>query len=205
MNLDQTLAKDISNCTSCRLATDRGGLVVPALPGALYSLGGIALFLEAPGADEEKPNILLDDGTQIGEPLVGRAGQLMNQLLTKAGLSREEILILNRIRCRPPRNRIADYPDAVAQCDTWVKKELDTYDPAVVVLCGNTALKSVFGATASITASRGSVRKTGAAFAYGPRLFIPTFHPSFALRQGGVNSPGAQDIIADLRLAQELL
>lgn len=196
------LVNNIINCTNCRLATDRGGLPVPALPGSKYQQGGLALFLEAPGADEEKPSSF---DPRIGEPLVGRSGMIMNQMLLQAGLSRDEVLILNRIRCRPPRNRIADYPDAVAQCDEWVIKELDEYRPKVVVLSGNTALKNVLGANASITNYRGTARATSDAFAYGARIFVPVFHPAYALRQGGIQSQAGQDIIADLRLAKELL
>lgn len=198
------LAEDIASCTNCRLAKERTGLSVPAMPGSLYRTGGIALFLEAPGAEEEKLFTHLPSGAGIGKPLIGGAGKLMDQLLKAAGLDREEVLVLNRIRCRPPRNRIIDYPDAVTQCDDWVKKELEAYDPAVVVLCGNTALKSVLGATVSITAARGSVRQTSSMFHYGSRAWIPTFHPAFPLRNGGLSSPMSKDIISDLMLAKEL-
>lgn len=135
---------------------------------------------------------------------MGRSGVFMNQLLLQAGLSRDEVLILNRIRCRPPRNRIGDYPDAIAQCNEWVVKELDEYDPTVVVLSGNTALKTIFGGTASITSSRGTVRSTSSKFEYGARHFVPIFHPAYALRQGGMGSQAARDIIADLILAKEI-
>lgn len=199
------LAESVASCTLCRLATERTGLSVPAMPGTLYQKGGIALFLEAPGAEEEKLFTTLPSGKGIGKPLIGGAGKLMNQLLIQAGLDREEVLVLNRVRCRPPRNRIVDYPDAVTQCDSWVKKELDEYDPHVVVLCGNTALKAIFGAQVSITATRGSARQTSTQFVYGHRLWIPTFHPAFPLRNGGINSPMSKDIVSDLRLAKEFV
>lgn len=175
------------------------------MPGSLYRANGIALFLEAPGADEERVFTVLPSGTPIGKPLIGQAGKLMDQLLLLAGLNREEVIVLNRIRCRPPRNRIADYPDAVTQCDDWVKKELNAYAPSVVVVSGNTASRSIFGAQASITSIRGTARQTGPTFEYGNRLWIPTFHPSFALRNGGLNSQAAKDIVADLILAKEML
>ncbi len=188
------------------MATDRGlGFSVPASPGSSYLPGGLALFLEAPGADEEKFDHSLPSGANVGKPLVGRSGQLMDQLLKSAGLSRDEVLVLNRIRCRPPRNQIKDYPDAITQCDSWVKKELDAYQPSVVVLCGNTSLKSVYGAQASITSSHGVVRATSSDFSYGSRRWVPTFHPSYATRNGGAGSQVALDIINDLKLAKDLL
>lgn len=203
---DQILAAQIANCTNCRLATVRGsGLTVPADPGEKYQPGGVAIFLEAPGADEEKYYESLPTGENIGRPLNGRSGTLMDLLLRQASLSRGEVVVLNRIRCRPPRNRIDDYPDAVSQCDSWVKKELEAYAPSVVILSGNTALKSVFGASASITSLRGVIRQTSEKFPYGKRIFIPTFHPAYALRNGGINSPIAKDIISDLKLAKELM
>lgn len=202
MNIN--LAQKVADCTSCRLATEREGLAVPAHPGKLYQSGGVAIFLEAPGADEEKEFMKLPSGTAIGKPLVGKAGQLMNQLLDIAGLPREEVLVLNRIRCRPPRNKIDNYPDAVAQCDKFVAEELNEYNPSVVLLAGNVALKSIFGATAGITNMRSSVRMTYDDHPYGKRAFIATFHPSYALRNGGLASSIANDIISDIKLAKDI-
>ena len=202
---DVNLATQVAQCTSCRLAVDRGGLSVPASSGSFYQPGGLALFLEAPGAEEEKLHTSLSNGAQIGKPLVGRSGTFMDQLLLIAGINREEILVLNRIRCRPPRNRIDDYPDAVAQCDEWVKKELALYDPAVVICCGNTALRSIFEPSASITAFRGILRSTPKEHPYGARVFSATFHPAYALRNGGLKSQQAVDIVKDIKTAMSLL
>ena len=200
------LIRGIANCTNCRLAKDRGiGLSVPAEPGKLYQLGGLAIFLEAPGADEEKHWDTLESGEEYGRPLNGRSGILMDTLLSRAGTSRADVLVLNRIRCRPPRNQINDYPDAVSQCDPWVVKELNEYAPSVVLLSGNTALRSVFGATASITSVRGSCRATSDSFAYGKRVFIPTFHPAYAARNGGENSEIGRLIVSDIKLALDVL
>ena len=202
---DIQLAEAVAACTKCRLATERGGFSVPAMPGPSYIRGGIALFLEAPGADEERLFTTLPSSGGIGKPLIGQAGKLMDQLLTLAGIDREEVLVLNRLRCRPPRNRIVDYPDAVTQCDDWVKKELETYEPKVVVVSGATAANTIFGLQKSISNIRGAVRVTPSQFSYGPRIWIPTFHPSYALRNGGLGSQQAGDIISDLKLAKEML
>lgn len=184
-----TLSDDIRNCTRCTLYDKRTN-AVPAEVGSKYQTGGIAIFAEAPGADEDR----------AGRPMVGRAGRLMDGLLQQAGLSREEVVILNRIRCRPVRNRVQDFPDALLACDEWVKAELNEYTPSVVVLAGNTAMRSVFGAQASITAVRGSARATSDVHPYGARVWIPCFHPAAALR----NPQLVQSIVDDLRLAKEM-
>lgn len=183
------LADDIKACVKCSLHDKRTN-AVPAEAGSLYKPGGIAIFAEAPGKDED----------ELGRPMMGRAGKLMEDLLRQVGLSRDEVLILNRIRCRPVRNRIQDFPDALLACDDWVVAELTQYDPRVVVLAGNTAMRAVFGATANITTVRGTARATSDAFPYGSRVFVPCFHPAAALRNGELK----QSIIDDLTLAKEL-
>lgn len=161
------------------------------MPGKNYQPGGLAIWAEAPGADEDR----------TGLPMLGRAGKLLDSCLAQAGLSRDDVLILNRVRCRPPRNRIQDYPDALIACDEWSEKELDIYNPSVAVLAGNTAMRAVLGPSVNITAVRGTCRQTSEDFAYGKRIYIPTFHPAAALR----NPELTADIINDLRLAKELL
>lgn len=184
-----TLADDIRNCTKCTLFDKRTN-AVPAEAGSKYRKGGVAIFAEAPGADEDR----------TGRPMVGRAGRLLDGLLLQAGLSRDEVVILNRIRCRPVRNRVQDFPDALLACDEWVKRELDAYVPSVVVLAGNTALRSVFGATVNITSVRGTARQTSDDHVYGHRLWVPCFHPAAALR----NPQLITTLVDDLRLAEEL-
>lgn len=183
------LADDIRKCTRCTLYDKRLN-AVPAEVGSKYVAGGIAIFAEAPGADEDK----------AGRPMVGRAGRLMDGLLQQAGLSRDEVVILNRIRCRPVRNRVQDFPDALLACDDWVVAELNEYNPGIVVLAGNTAMRSVFGATANITAVRGTLRSTSERHTYGSRVWVPCFHPAAALR----NPQLVQTIVDDLRLAKEM-
>jgi uracil-DNA glycosylase family 4 len=184
-----SVADDIRACVRCSLHDKRKN-AVPAEAGSQYQRGGIAIFAEAPGADEDA----------LGRPMVGRAGKLMDDALKEAGLSRDVVVVLNRVRCRPPRNRLQDYPDSILSCDDWVKAELDEYDPRIVVLSGNTAMRSVFGATTNITSVRGTARATGVDFPYGSRVFVPCFHPAAALR----NSELKQTIVDDLRLAKEL-
>ena len=184
-----TLADDIKACTKCSLFNQRTN-AVPADVGSKYQLGGIAIFVDAPGVEEDK----------AGKQMQGRPGKLLDALLADSGLSRDEVVVLSRVRCKPVRNRLQDFPDASVACDEWVKKELDEYNPTVVVLAGNIAMRSVFGATVGISNVRGSVRQTGSDYMYGSRVWVPCFHPFAALR----NSEIKQTIISDLRLAKEL-
>ena len=161
------------------------------MPGANYQTGGLAIFAEAPGKDEDAQGI----------PMVGRRGMLLENLLRQSGSNREVALVLDRVRCRPPRNRLGDYPDALSNCDEWTRAELEYYNPSVVVLAGNTSMRAVFGVTANITAVRGTVRATSSDFQYGARLWVPTFHPAAVLRNPELTS----DVISDLQLAVSLL
>lgn len=149
------------------------------------------MFGEAPGKDE---NI-------EGRPMVGRAGKLLDNLLSQGGWTRTNTLVLNRVRCQPPRNRLQDYPDALTNCDKWTRAELEYYDPKVVILAGNTAMRAVFGVTANITAMRGKIRVTSEDYQYGKRIWVPTFHPAAVLR----NPELAQDVVSDIRLAVSFL
>ena len=193
MEQNKELAQSVQNCTKCRLANPpiRRTNAVPALPGVEYKERGLAIFAEAPGRDENT----------TGRPMVGRAGKLLDNLLTASGLSRGGVLVINRVRCQPPRNRLQDYPDALLGCDEWTRKELEYYNPSVVILAGNTSMRAVFGVTANITAVRGTVRITSDKFQYGARVWIPCFHPAAVLR----NPALTQDVISDITLAKSFL
>jgi uracil-DNA glycosylase family 4 len=175
------LATAIRNCTACKLCTERTGNAEPAVVGSQYIEGGLALWSDL--------------------PLTKRDSNYLNGLLTQAGIDKDSVLWLSRLRCRPPRNRIMDYPDAVIACDQWSSKELEAYNPSVVILSGNTAMRAVFGVQANITSVRGTVRATSSGYVYHSRRWVPTFHPAAAMR----NPELAQYIVDDMRLAKELL
>lgn len=195
-NLD--LFRGVHACRLCKLSEFRlegGYLPTPALPGALYQEGGLALLCEAPGADEER----------VGEPLVGRAGKLTDQLLKAAGLGREQVLLLNRIRCRPPGNRIKDWPEAIANCDPWTAQELRVYNPSVVLLMGATAISSVFGAKALVTQTRGSFLAKDDRHEWGQRVYGASFHPAAILRNGGIGSDLYNQVLKDIVAAKAVM
>ena len=188
MQPNYQLISQILTCQKCRLSQSRN-LAVPAEIGTRYS--GLAIMGEAPGAQEDLK----------GRPMVGRAGELLERMLTGAGLTRESVMILNRVRCRPPRNRLQDYPEATLNCDEWTQAELAAYQPSVVVLMGKTALQAVFGKLVGVGETRGMMRQTSEEFAWGARSWVATYHPAAALR----NPELIPIIIKDLKQAKALL
>lgn len=181
MNQDVALADAVRSCALCKLHTERTGNAEPIRLGKRYEQGGLALWTDL--------------------PLTARDASFMSTVLQRAGINSETVAVLSRVRCKPLRNRLQDYPDAVIACDEWSKKELEHYQPSVVVLAGNTAMRAVFGVQANITGVRGTVRATGDTFEYGGRRWVPTWHPAAALR----NPELVSTLVDDLRLAKDLL
>ena len=179
----------IRTCVRCPLHEFRGGkkyeYAVPARAGKEYR-GGIALLGEAPGMQEA--------GT--GWPMVGPTGRLADELLVLAGLSRAEVVVLNRLRCRPPDNDADRYPEAFEACDDWLVQELKAYDPKVVVLMGRKAIGGLFGANPKVGKLRGMWLATGEGHRYGKRAWIVTYHPAASFRRNAAEIRGY--IVKDL-------
>jgi DNA polymerase len=175
--------------------TERLAEPVPGYVGKKYRKGGLAVICEAPGYNE----------SQRGRPLVSRAGDLFTELVYAAGLEREELFLTNTVRCRPPGNRIKDYPEAVFACGSWTAAELFEYDPSVVVLMGVTAIQSVFGGEAKVGKTRGTFRALPEKHPWGMRACICTYHPTAAGYQGGLDSDTGRLIVKDLKAAKRAL
>ena len=120
---------------------------------------------EAPGADEDAQ----------ARPFVGRAGQLLTKIIESIGFKREEVLIGNINRCRPPGNR-APTPDEVAMCKPFLLREIAAVRPEVIVVMGNTAMKNLLDVKEGITRLRGMFQD------YQGIKIMPTFHPAYLLR-----------------------
>jgi uracil-DNA glycosylase len=171
-------ALDASTCTRCRLAEGRTQVVygVGAPNADLMFIG------EAPGFHEDKQ----------GEPFVGAAGQLLNQLLSEIDISREAVYINNVILCRPPGNR-DPLPDELEACQPWLDERIAIIDPAVVVTLGNWATRYILGRQISISRVRGQ------RFPWNGRTVIPTFHPAAVLHGGGQASSQMTSLRADFQ------
>jgi DNA polymerase len=157
------LRTEIGPCTRCKLHTLGRSQVVFGVgnPNAQLMFVG-----EAPGADEDR----------LGEPFVGRAGQLLTKIIEAIGLQRSDVYIANVIKCRPPGNRNPE-PDEVATCEPFLMRQIDIVKPKVIVALGTFAAHALLKTDAPISRLRGRVHD----FRGGAKL-IPTFHPAFLLR-----------------------
>ncbi len=178
------LAAACRSCTACApLVAERGCVVVGHAPaGARMVIVG-----EAPGAEEDR----------TGEPFVGRAGRLLDELLADAGLSRDRVALLNTLKCRPPGNR-APRPEELAACRPWLRQQLDLLDPLVVCALGLTAARWFLGPRLRLADVRGQV------LSHGGRRLVVSYHPSAALRFGPAGAPRAL-LRDDLALAASTL
>src|SRR5262245_32162578 len=156
------LRAEIGDCTRCRLSGQRTHLVF----GVGNPHARLVFVGEAPGRDEDRQ----------GEPFVGRAGQLLTEIITKGmRLRREDVYICNVIKCRPPDNRNPE-PDEVATCEPFLLRQLALIRPEVVVALGQFAAQTLLRSKDPITRLRGRWYDF-----HGVRL-MPTFHPAYLLR-----------------------
>jgi DNA polymerase len=143
------------------------------------------LFIgEAPGHDEDLQ----------ARPFVGRAGQLLTQMIEAMGLTREEVYIANVLKCRPPENR-APAPDEVLQCEPYLRRQIDLIRPKIICALGNHALRALTGNTSGISKVRGRPMQ------HLSWTVVPTFHPAYLLR----NPPAKKDAWDDLKAILRLL
>jgi uracil-DNA glycosylase family 4 len=152
---------DVGNCTRCPLHEGRTNIVHTegSRKARLMFVG------EAPGADEDAQ----------ARPFVGRAGQLLTKIIESLGLKREDVLIGNVNRCRPPGNR-APTPDEAGACKPFLLREIASVAPDVIVVLGNTAMKNLLDTKEGITRMRGIFQD------YKGVKVMPTFHPAYLLR-----------------------
>ncbi|HET6890845.1 MAG TPA: uracil-DNA glycosylase [Pyrinomonadaceae bacterium] len=152
---------DLGNCTRCPLYEGRTNIVHTegSRKARLMFIG------EAPGADEDAQ----------ARPFVGRAGQLLTKMIESIGFKREDVLIGNVNRCRPPGNR-APTPDEVGACKPFLLREIASVAPDVIVVLGNTAMKNLLEVKEGITRMRGIFQE------YKGVKVMPTFHPAYLLR-----------------------
>jgi len=161
----ENLREFIGDCTRCKLAPGRTNLVFGVgNPGAQLMFVG-----EAPGADEDAR----------GEPFVGRAGQLLTDIIERGmGLRRSDVYICNVIKCRPPDNRNPE-ADEVASCEPFLFRQIDIVRPRAIVGLGTFAVQAVLKVKTPISKMRGHWQD------FRGIRFMPTFHPAYLLRNPG--------------------
>lgn len=158
----RAIREDIGDCTRCKLHQQGRKQIVFGVgdPNAKLMFIG-----EAPGADEDAQ----------GEPFVGRAGQLLNNMITAMGLRREEVYIANVIKCRPPGNRTPER-DECETCAPFLMKQIEIIKPKAIVALGAIAAKHLLGLNDSMMNLRGRFYDFR-----GTKLAV-TYHPAFLLR-----------------------
>jgi len=161
------LAAACAACRACGLASGRTQVVVSrGNPQARLMVIG-----EGPGAQEDA----------TGQPFVGRAGQLLDQMLASVAIdSNREAYIVNVVKCRPPDNRKPTSAE-MAACRPWLENQIRLVDPAVILLAGATALEGVLGIKGGISKLRGQWHSCETEPLRGRQL-MPIFHPSYLLR-----------------------
>ena len=167
----------LRDCHDCPLKATRTKLVF----GAGNADAEVMFVGEAPGANEDLQ----------GLPFVGRAGQLLDELLQEIGLSRDEVFINNVLMCRPPGNRDPQ-PDEIAECEPHLMERIRLIEPKVICTLGNFATKLLTGQPTGITRVHGhpQERELG-----GLKVVIyPLFHPAAALRTPAVKQELRDDI-----------
>lgn len=157
----RAIREDIGDCTRCRLHKGRTNLVFGVgNPNAELMFVG-----EGPGADEDAQ----------GEPFVGRAGQLLNNMISAMGLKREDVYIANVVKCRPPGNRTPE-KDECDICSPFLLRQIDVIKPKVIVALGAVAAKTLLALNDSMANLRGRWYDF-----CGARLAV-TYHPAYLLR-----------------------
>ncbi len=155
------LCKQNSECQRCTLGPTRNQFVFGS-----GNAGSLLMFVgEGPGADEDR----------LGLPFVGKAGKLLDRMIDVIGLDREDVYVTNVVKCRPPNNRNPT-PDEIAHCIGILDRQIELVNPKLVVTLGNVPTQALLPGSPGITKSRGSLKK------YRDWKILPTFHPSYLLR-----------------------
>src|SRR5579863_575 len=190
------IREDLGECTRCKLHKQGRKQIVFGVGNPRAELMFVG---EGPGADEDAQ----------GEPFVGRAGQLLNNMIKAMGLQREDVYIANVVKCRPPGNRTPE-PDECDTCSPFLMRQIAVVKPKVVVALGATAAKNLLAMNSSLGDLRGrfydfkpaGVRSNDPAWP-GARLAV-TYHPAYLLRdprQKGEAWKDLQMVMRDLGLA----
>jgi len=177
----QELKARVAGCTDCKL---RAGCTRTVFGVGDHQADWL-LVGEAPGAEEDR----------LGEPFVGQAGKLLDNMLFSIGLSRgDNVYIANVLKCRPPGNRNPE-PDEVAKCSPHLARQIVLIQPKVILALGRFAVQTLLNTDATIASLRGKVHS------YAGVPLVVTYHPAYLLR----NLPDKAKVWADLLFAKRTI
>jgi len=161
VDLLAALADEVRACTACPLHAAR----TQAVPGEGPAPARLMVVGEGPGQQEDA----------AGRPFVGRAGQLLTDMLRAIHLERSQVFVANVVKCRPPNNRTPT-PQETEACAPYLARQIALVDPEVVLVLGRTAAEALLGPGIRISAIRGVWTSLG------ERAVMPTYHPAYLLR-----------------------
>ena len=176
----ERICGDLAGCTRCKLHRKRTNIVF----GVGNPHADLVFVGEGPGHDEDLQGI----------PFVGRAGQLLTQMINAMGLSREEVYIANVVKCRPPENRTPE-KDEIATCMPFLLRHLNEVNAKVIVCLGSVAAQALLNTNKGISHFRGQW------FDFRGAKLMATYHPAYLLR----NPPAKPDVWADLKKVMAFL
>jgi DNA polymerase len=175
------ISAHIATCTNCELCQERTNTV----PGEGNADAPDIMFIgEGPGADEDIQ----------GRPFVGKAGKLLEKMIEAMGYARNDVYIANVVKCRPPNNR-KPIREEMDMCLPYLRQQINLIQPKIIVGLGGTAMEGLLGRAVSITRMRGVWQE------YAGIKLMPTFHPSYLLRDPSKKKDAWSDlkmVLADL-------
>jgi uracil-DNA glycosylase family 4 len=176
----ERICRELAGCTRCKLHQRRTNVVF----GVGNPHAELVFVGEGPGHDEDIQGI----------PFVGRAGQLLTQMILAMGLTREDVYIANVVKCRPPENRTPE-KDEIATCLPFLFRQLTNINPKVIVCLGSVASQALLNTNKSISHFRGQW------FDFRGAKLMATYHPAYLLR----NPHAKPEVWADLKKVMALL
>jgi uracil-DNA glycosylase family 4 len=174
----EVVASDVRGCTRCRLHETR----TLAVPGEGSPDTEVVFVGEGPGFNEDRQ----------GRPFVGRAGDLLTKFLATLRWKRDEVFITNIVKCRPPDNRDPE-PDEIAACAPYLKRQLQSLDPALIVTLGRHSLGR-FMPGERISQAHGTIRPVDPASGAANALAYALYHPAAALRTPEIEKTSYADV-----------
>lgn len=176
------LQQQVANCTRCPLHKSRTQTVF----GVGNTEADWLVIGEAPGVEEDRR----------GEPFVGRAGLLLNEMLRAAGLARDDVYIANILKCRPPENRDPQAAE-VECCAPYLERQVEMIAPRLILAVGRVAAQNLLGVDSPVGRLRGRVHRYGAS---GIPLVV-TYHPAYLLRSPSQKRKAWDDLLLALDVA----
>ncbi len=163
----EKVADEARQCRKCSLGSSRTN----AVPGEGNPNARIMFIGEAPGADEDAQ----------GRPFVGRAGKLLDKIITACGLKRSDVFIGNILKCRPPDNRDPT-ADEIISCLPYLQRQIEIIDPEIIVALGAHAARTLLNTNKSIGQMRGQFHEYFAGLGRAPIKLMATYHTAYLLR-----------------------